>query len=308
MASSTHECTIVNKDGKTTRVTEIAHPSGAGERAAMWNRVGVTEHKQAEVMQRKVQGEPDLSGQLAFIGRIAADVAHEINNPLTVVIGCSKMLMEKDVPEDIKKDLQVINESAQHVAGIVRRLLTFTCQSKPGREYSEINALVSRVLRLRTHEMSIHNVVVMTRLDPDLPWTIVDVGQIQQVFLNIILNAEQAMVKAHNGGRFLIKTEQVGEAIRITFKDDGVGIAKEDLPKLFDPFFTTKAVGEGVGLGLSISYGIIQAHNGRIYARGKPGKGATFVVELPIVAKPDQPESVCSQQRLLPNSPHDCDI
>jgi signal transduction histidine kinase len=285
MASSTHECTIVNKAGKTTRATERAHSSGVGGEAAMWNRVGVTEYKQAEIIQRKVQGDPGLSGQLAFIGRVASDIAHEINNPLTIVIGCSKMLMEKDVPEDIKEDLQVINESAQHVAGIVRRLLASASQSKPGREYAEINTLLSRVLRLRAHEMNIHNVVVMTRLDPDLPWTMVDAGQIQQVFLNIILNAEQAMVKAHNGGHLRVKTEQVGDFIRTTFKDDGIGIAEEDLPKLFDPFFTTKEVGEGMGLGLSISYGIIQEHNGRIYARGRPGKGATFVVELPIVAK-----------------------
>jgi CheY-like chemotaxis protein len=139
--------------------------------------------------------------------------------------------------------------------------------------------------------MSIHNIEVTTRLDPDLPWTMVDVGQMQQVFLNIILNAEQAMMKANKDGHLLVKTRQTGDRITITFRDDGIGIPKEYMPRLFDPFFSTKDVGEGMGLGLSISYGIIKEHNGRIYAKGQPGKGATFVVELPIVAKPDQPES-----------------
>ena len=251
----------------------------------------ITERRQAEAIQRQTQEQLVMASRLASLGRLASGVAHEINNPLTVVIGGAQMLMEKEIPEDIKEDLYLINDSAQCVAGIVQGLLIFARQSAPGKEYVNINALVSRVLRIQAHEMKLHDIEVTTRFAPDLPWTMVDVGQIQQVFLNTIVNADQAMVKAHNGGHFLIKTEQVGDVIRIAFKDDGVGIAKEDLPKLFDPFFTTKAVGEGVGLGLSISYGIIQAHNGRIYARGKPGKGATFVVELPIVAKTDQPES-----------------
>jgi CheY-like chemotaxis protein len=110
------------------------------------------------------------------------------------------------------------------------------------------------------------------------------------VFLNTILNAEQAVMKATNRGRLLIKTEQVRNFIRITFRDNGVGIAKKDLPKIFDPFFTTKGVGEGTGLGLSLSYGIIKEHDGRIYAKSNPGKGATFVVEIPIIAREDEPE------------------
>ena len=251
----------------------------------------ITERRQAEDIQRQTREQLVMASRLASLGRLASGVAHEINNPLTVVIGGAQMLMEKEIPEDIKEDLYLINDSAQCVAGIVQGLLIFARQSAPGKEHVDINDLVSRVLRIQAHEMKIHDIEVTTKFAPDLPRTMVDVGQIQQVFLNTILNADQAMVKAHNGGHFLVKTEQVGDIIRITFKDDGVGIAREDLPKLFDPFFTTKAVGEGVGLGLSISYGIIQAHNGRIYARGKPGKGATFVVELPVVAKTDQPES-----------------
>jgi PAS domain S-box-containing protein len=251
----------------------------------------ITALKQADIRQRRTHEQLILASRLASLGRLASGVAHEINNPLAVVMGCAQMLMEKDTPEDVKKDLRLINDSAQHMAVVVQRLLTFGRQSKPGKEYVDINALVSRVLGLRAREMSIHNIEVTTRLDPDLPCTMADVGQMQQVFLNIVLNAEQAMTKANKDGHLLVKTGQTGDRITITFRDDGIGIPKEYLPRLFDPFFSTKDVGEGMGLGLSISYGIIKEHNGRIYAKGQPGKGATFVVELPIVAKPDQPES-----------------
>jgi CheY-like chemotaxis protein len=201
------------------------------------------------------------------------------------------MLLETDTPEDVKKDLRLINDSAQQMASVVKRLLTFGRQSRLGKEYVDINALVSRVLELRAREMSIRNIEVTAKLDPNLPCTMADVGQMQQVFLNIIVNAEQAMTKANKDGHLLVETGHTRDRIKITFRDDGIGIPKEYLAKLFDPFFTTKDVGEGMGLGLSISYGIIQEHNGRIYAKGQPGKGATFVVELPIVAEPDQPES-----------------
>jgi PAS domain S-box-containing protein len=250
----------------------------------------ITDRKNAEEQERHIQEQLALSSRLASVGRLASGVAHEINNPLTAVIGCSQMLMEREVPADMKQDLEVINESAQQVARIVKNLLTFGHQTKPGKECVDINALIKRVLDLRTYEMKTHNIVVTTRLAPDLPWTMADGGLIQQVLLNIILNAEQAIAKATNRGRLLVKTEQARDFIRITFRDNGVGIARKDLPKVFDPFFTTKGVGEGTGLGLSLSYGIIKEHDGRIYARSNPGKGATFVIELPIVEEQNEPE------------------
>jgi len=252
----------------------------------------ITELKQAEARQQQAQAQLALSSRLASIGQLASGVAHEINNPLSIVIGCSQMLMEKGVPKDIKEDIDMVHDSAQRVAEIVKGLLVFARQSRPGKSYVDINAIVSRVVGLRAPEMRINDIMVSTRLDPDLPRTMVDEGQMQQVFLNIVVNAEQAMTEAHGDGHLRIKTERIGDNIRISFKDDGIGISEEHLPRLFDPFFTTKQVGEGTGLGLSISYGIIREHQGNIYARAKPGKGATFVVELPIVAKPDDMESL----------------
>ena len=250
----------------------------------------ITERKRAEERERQLQQELNLASRLACVGELASGIAHEINNPLTAVLGFSQMLAGRDVPEDMKEKLEIISDNAQRVAKIVRNLLTFARRHKAGRTYADINSIISGVLDMRAYEMRVRNITVTTSLAPDLPWTMADVGQLQQVFLNIILNAEQAMVEAHNEGHLLIKTEQKNNSIRISSKDDGPGIASENLNRLFDPFFTTKATGEGTGLGLSVSYGIIKEHKGKIYAKSKLGKGATFIIELPIVAEVQQLE------------------
>ena len=243
----------------------------------------ITERKQAEQRERQLQQELDLTSRLASIGQMASGVAHEINNPLTGVIGFSHLLMSRDIPDDMKQDLQVINSEAQRVAKIVENLLTFARQRKPGREYVDINNLIVRVLELRSYEMKVNNIEVETQLAPDLPPTMADAGQLQQVFLNIVLNAEYFMTTAHNKGKLLVRTERIDDNIRASFTDDGSGISKQNLDKIFNPFFTTKEVGNGTGLGLSICHGIITQHKGTIYAQSEPGQGATFVVELPIV-------------------------
>jgi len=248
----------------------------------------VTERRQAEEREDQLEQELNLASRLASIGQLAAGVAHEINNPLTGVIGFSHLMLSRDIPDDMKRDLQVIHSEAKRVAKIVENLLVFAHQRKTGREYVSINDIVTRVLELRAYEMKVNNIEVESQLDPELPFTMADAGQLQQVFLNIILNAEHFMTKAHNKGKLLVKTEKTDGNIRASFTDDGTGISKENLDKIFNPFFTTKEVGKGTGLGLSICHGIITQHKGRIYAQSQPGKGATFVIELPIVAEPAQ--------------------
>jgi PAS domain S-box-containing protein len=248
----------------------------------------ITERRQAEERERQLQQELDLTGRLASIGQMASGVAHEINNPLTGVIGFSHLMLSRDIPDDMKQDLKVINSEAQRVAKIVENLLTFAHQRKPGQEYVDINNIVASVLELRAYEMKVNNIEVETQLASDLPPTMADAGQLQQVFLNIVLNAEHFMTTAHNRGKLLVKTERIDDNIRASFTDDGAGISKEDLDKIFNPFFTTKEVGHGTGLGLSICHGIIAQHKGRIYAQSEWGQGATFVVELPIVDDSNQ--------------------
>ncbi len=252
----------------------------------------ISERKKAEEERRELEQKAQLASHLASVGELSAGVAHEINNPLTGVIGYAELLMQEDVPEHIKNDLEIIRDGAKRVASIVKGLLTFARQSKPERTVVDINEIIEVCLRLRAYELETSNIKVVTNLAPDLPLTIADAGQLQQVFLNLLINAEMEMKLAHGKGKLIIKAEQLDNTIRISFKDDGPGIAKENLEKIFDPFFTTREVGKGTGLGLSICHGIITEHGGRIWAESKLGKGATFIVELPVVTekKPSRSE------------------
>jgi PAS domain S-box-containing protein len=249
----------------------------------------ITEHKQLEAEKAELEERAQITSRLASLGQLATGLAHEINNPLTAVVNCSYVLMQKDLPEDVEKNLKTIYHGAQRAADIVGRLLAFARQQEPERTYANVNKLVEAAIALRAYEMEAANIKVATRLAPDLPRTMADAGQLQQVFLNIILNAEVEMRLAHGGGRLMVKTERADDGIRISFKDDGPGIAREYLARIFDPFFTTREVGQGTGLGLTLCHRIVTEHGGRIYARSRPGKGATIIVELPIVVEEKQP-------------------
>jgi PAS domain S-box-containing protein len=244
----------------------------------------VTELKLMEKEKRELEDKAQVASRLAAVGEMAAGIAHEINNPLTGVLGFSQMLMEKEnVPEEIKGDLKLIADGSRRVADIVKRLLTFARQTKPKKELTNINDLLNNTLKLREYVLNTANIKTITRFDSDLPWTVVDPGQMQQVFLNLIVNAEQAMRKAYGTGTLSISTEKKGNNIRVLFQDDGPGISKENLKRLFEPFFTTKEVGEGTGLGLSLSRSIVLDHGGDISVESEFGHGAAFTVEIPIV-------------------------
>ena len=164
----------------------------------------------------------------------------------------------------------------------MKNLLAFARKHAPVKQLVDINSIIEKVLELRAYEQRVSNIKVITQFAPDLPEVMVDYFQLQQVFLNIVINAEYFMIEAHNRGTLTITTERIDNTIKVIFIDDGPGIAEENLGHLFDPFFTTKEVGKGTGLGLSICHGIVTEHGGRIYAESKLGKGATFVVKLPV--------------------------
>ena len=232
--------------------------------------------------QKRMEEQLIMTDRLASIGELSSGIAHELNNPLTSVIGFSQLLMEGEVPEDIKKDLGIVYSEAQRAAAIVKNLLTFARKHAPVKQLSQVNTVIEDVLRLRAYEEKVNNIEVESRLAPNLPETMIDHFQMQQVFLNIVVNAEFAMQEAHQRGKLIIITERSDGIIRITFTDDGPGISQENLKHIFDPFFTTKEVGKGTGLGLSICHGIVTEHGGKIYARSKEGMGASFIIELPI--------------------------
>jgi signal transduction histidine kinase len=226
------------------------------------------------------------SEKLASLGEIISSISHEINNPLTPVIGYSqRLLMQPDLDEKKKQSLEMIYSSAHRVEKIIDKLLSFSRKHKPTREYVDINNIVEKTIEFRAYQLRLGNIEVRKDLDPDLPKTMADPNQLQQVFLNIILNAEQAIDDARGKGQLIVRTRiRQGGIIEVSFIDDGPGIPKEILGKIFDPFFTTKAVDGGSGLGLSVSYGIIKGHSGEIYALSREGgKGAILKIELPIL-------------------------
>ncbi|MCX6004669.1 MAG: PAS domain S-box protein [Chloroflexi bacterium] len=240
----------------------------------------------SDVTERKKMTERLISAdRLSSLGEMAAGLAHEINNPLTGVIGLSQLVVERDdLPEVVRDDVRNICREANRAASIVKDFLTFARGHKPQKESADINAILESVLKLRNTHMRNSNIEVITDFAVDLPALVVDISQIRQVFLNIMLNAEYFMYEMNKKGKLIITTENLGNIVKIILQDDGPGIAPETLSRIFDPFFTTKDIGRGTGLGLSISYGIIEEHGGHVYAESKYGSGASFIIELPVVA------------------------
>jgi PAS domain S-box-containing protein len=263
----------------------------------------ITQSKKAEEEKRQLQEKAEISSRLASIGEMASGIAHEINNPLTGVIGFSDMLLERDLPPDMKEQVEIIAEGSRRVADIVKRLLTFARQQKPLKAMVDINTLIDNTLNMRNYVLKTSNISVNTVYDTTLPLITVDPGQIQQVVLNLIINAEYFIKKSGKAGKLNIMTKKVGDKIQISFSDNGVGIPRENLKRLFQPFFTTKPVGEGTGLGLSLSHAIITEHRGTINVESEPGRGTTFTIELPInTGEVKNAEIIPEQERKTENN------
>ncbi len=238
--------------------------------------------------ERQLQQQLIQSEKLSAIGELIAGIAHELNNPLTGVMGYSQLLqMREDLDDRVKENLFKINNLALRCQKIVQNLLSFARKQKPERTLSDINDILEKTVDLRSFQFQVNNVEISQELDRSLPKTIADAQQLQQVFLNVMTNAEQAMLEAHGKGHLTIRTKTNAQESHITVEiaDDGPGIPESRLTRIFDPFFTTKEVGKGTGLGLSLSYGMIKEHGGNIYARSRLGEGSTFVIELPIISR-----------------------
>jgi two-component system NtrC family sensor kinase len=242
------------------------------------------EHRQMEEEKQQMGQQLQLAGRLAAVGELAAGVAHELNNPLAAVQGFAQLVASRsDLDEVIREDVETIYREAQRAAKITQNLLSFSRRHNPEKSFISINDALAQSLDLQAYQMRVGNIEVVVDLDPELPKTMADFYQMQQVFVNIVTNAEQAMTEAHGQGKLSVKTQAAGHSIRVTFADTGPGVQKENLDRIFDPFFTTKEVGKGTGLGLSICFGIVHDHGGRLLAKSKPGKGTTFTVEIPVV-------------------------
>jgi len=226
--------------------------------------------------------------KMAAVGQLVSGVAHEVNNPLTAILGFTDLLMENtELPESARRDLRVILQEAQRTKQIVQNLLSFARQMPPQRQLVQLNSILQRTVHLRSYDFISHGIEVAERLDPSLPDVMGDSHQLQQVFLNILNNAYDAVREGEHPphpARIEIKSARDGGFVEISFCDNGVGIA--DPERIFDPFFTTKDVGHGTGLGLSICYGIVREHGGEIVCHNNPDSaGATFIVRLPVASE-----------------------
>jgi two-component system NtrC family sensor kinase len=238
---------------------------------------------------RKIQAQLMQSEKLASLGRLASGVAHEINSPLTGILTFSHLLMRrlKDNPE-LQKELELIVRETTRVSIIVRGLLDFARESRPQKRPCNINELILHTLSLVERQSVFQNIRISKNLDPGVPIILLDANQIQQVFMNVLLNAADAMA---TGGTLTISSSQVpGDSfVQVKISDTGCGIPEENLNRIFDPFFTTKADKKGTGLGLAVSYGIIDRHRGRIEVQSEVGRGTTFTIQLPVEVSEEVP-------------------
>ena len=236
----------------------------------------ITEVKRLE--EQLIQAE-----KLAAMGQMLAGVAHELNNPLTAILGASELLRDRgSVDEGVRRQLDMTYRQARRAARIVQNLLEFSRPASPQKKALDLNNIVDRTLQLHEHSLRRNSVEVDFRPSPGLPVTVGDANQLIQVFLNLISNAEQAIREVRPSGRIQIRLGRSGSRIFAAVQDDGAGIKPETLPKIFDPFFTTKRPGGGTGLGLSICLSIVREHGGDIEAESLPAGGAAFTVYLPI--------------------------
>jgi two-component system NtrC family sensor kinase len=275
--SSRYEAVLLRKDGQEVPGLISARPLfGEGEFVGtLAVCTDLTEIKEME--QQLVQ-----AGKLAAIGQLVAGVAHELNNPLTSVVGYSELLLGAECSEGIRHDLERINRQGVRAARIVGNLLTFARRREPRKESININDVIERSLELQAHQLALDGISIVKEPDEALPPTMVDPFQMQQVFMNIISNAHQALRDWQGERQLRVRSELAGDMIHLEFADSGPGISAEVMRRLFEPFFTTREAGEGTGLGLSIAHGIVEAHVGRIWAESEVGKGATFIVEIPV--------------------------
>jgi PAS domain S-box-containing protein len=243
----------------------------------------VSERKKLDDQSRDLYQQLLQAEKMAALGQTISGVAHELNNPLATILSWAERLVERTLDDKSRRGVEVILGEAERAARIVRNLLTFARKRQSTRSMIDVNQVVQETLTLRSYEQRVTNIEVITALAAGLPQVFADAHQIQQVLLNLVINAEQAMITANGRGSLVLRTwhDVERESVVLEVTDDGPGVAQEMKSKIFDPFFTTKEVGKGTGLGLTVAYAIVQEHGGRIRVESTP-TGASFIVELPV--------------------------
>lgn len=273
--------------GDFTRRVPVRTKDEFGELAGVFNQMTKNlEQSRSDLQQtvetlKNTQQQLIQSEKLSAVGEFVAGVAHELNNPLAAVMGFSEILKNTDGDQQNRRHLDMIYKSAQRCQKIVQSLLSFARRQTPERKPVSVNKLIDDVLEIVAYQLRTSNIEVIPQLDSHPPVVLADAHQLQQVLINIINNARQAIEARQPEGWIKITTTATGSTLRISIQDNGPGISEANLKKIFDPFFTTKEVGKGTGLGLSLCYGIIHEHGGLIKATSRLGEGTIFTIELP---------------------------
>jgi two-component system NtrC family sensor kinase len=255
-----------------------------GELASSFNSMAAALKTRDDQLKEFTRRKVMESERLAVVGQLAADVAHELNNPLQGIVTYSHLLLEKMPPEDTRRaSVEKIANQANRCTTIIRGLLDFSRPKKPHKKLADLPATIDECLALVEDRVLFHNIEVVRDYEPDLPPTVMDPAQMQQVFMNLIINAAEAM---DGVGRLTVTTrlDPRRRVLQASFRDTGHGISEANMARIFDPFFTTKEVGHGTGLGLAISFGIVKEHGGTITVESEEGAGTTFTIELPVQA------------------------
>ncbi len=253
-------------------------------------------HRQLDDL-RRAQNEVVKAERLSAGNGLAAGVAHEINNPLTIIMAQLHLLAQSPIGLEVEEALGVIDTAAKRAASIVRDLILFAEHRPPRRQRCQIAEQVKQVLAFEQARLEADGIRVRTDIEP-APEIWADANHVQEVLLHVVQNAQHAMKAAHGRGVLTIRVRPTVAGLRITVADDGPGIPPEHLPRIFNPFFTTKQPGEGRGLGLSVSHSIVGEHGGRLWAENLAGGGAMFTIDLPIGEPEPAPEAIDSRTRL----------
>jgi two-component system NtrC family sensor kinase len=268
--------------GDLTAKVPVSSKDEIGELASSFNTMAASLQARDEQLKEFARRKIMESERLAVVGQLAADVAHELNNPLQGIVTYSHLLLEKMTPDDPRRSsVEKIVIQATRSASIIRGLLDFSRPKKPHKKQTDLRSTIDECLSLVEDRVVFHNIEVVRDYQEDLPEIVVDPAQMQQVFMNMIINAAEAM---GGTGRLTVTTRHDGQrgVIQASFRDTGHGISQENMARIFDPFFTTKEVGHGTGLGLAISFGIVKEHGGVITVESEEGVGTTFTIELPV--------------------------
>jgi PAS domain S-box-containing protein len=285
---NSHLLRLRRADGSPVWVEVTAHaePMEGGSAVRVEALVrDVSERKKMDDEARDLYHQLIQAEKMAALGQTISGVAHELNNPLATILNWAERLSQRTtLDESVRRGLETILSESERAARIVRNLLTFARKRQTTRAMVDVNQVIRETLALRAYDQRVNNIAVIEALAAGLPQVFADGHQIQQVLLNLVINAEQAMLAANGRGTLVVRTwhDARQETIILEINDDGPGIADELQPKIFDPFFTTKEVGQGTGLGLTVAYAIVQEHGGRIRLESRPNRGASFYVERPV--------------------------